>query len=161
MMDSYAKITKLVNDGVLKSTYTVGFGGLAEALSKMAFGNKLGVTIDDSMDAAELFKPYYGEIVAEVAAEDMDKLDAPYKVCGTVTEAAEFIYKDMKVTMDEALEAWTKPLKLYSQPVPVLKIKRSIQIYLKQKRFIFVKIKWQNQKYSFRYSREQTANMTQ
>ena len=33
MMDSYAKITKLVNDGVLKSTYTIGFGGLAEALS--------------------------------------------------------------------------------------------------------------------------------
>ena len=110
MMDSYAKITKLVNDGVLKSTYTIGFGGLAEALSKMAFGNKLGVAVDESMEAAELFKPFYGEIVAEVAAEDMDKLNAPYRVCGTVTEAAEFTYKDMKVTMDEALEAWTKPL---------------------------------------------------
>ena len=53
---------------------------------------------------------YYGDIVAEVAAEDMDKLTAEYTVCGTVTEAPEFVYKDMKVTMDEAIDAWTKPL---------------------------------------------------
>ena len=42
VMDAYAKITKLVNNGILKATYTIGFGGLAEAVSKMAFGNKLG-----------------------------------------------------------------------------------------------------------------------
>lgn len=110
MMDSYRTITKLVNEGVLKSTYTVGFGGVAEAVSKMAFGNKLGVAVDENFDAEELFKPYYGDIVAEVAPEDMDKLTAEYKVCGTVTEAPEFTYKDMKVSVDEAIAAWTKPL---------------------------------------------------
>ena len=110
MMDSYRKITKLVNDGVLKSTYTIGFGGIAEAVSKMAFGNKLGVALDETMEAAELFKPYYGEIIAEVAPEDLDKLTADYKVCGTVKAEPEFTYKDMKVTMDEALQAWTQPL---------------------------------------------------
>ena len=47
----------MVNDGVLKATYTIGFGGLAEAVSKMAFGNKLGVTLEDSLAAAELLKP--------------------------------------------------------------------------------------------------------
>ena len=110
LTDIYGKITKLVNDGVLKATYTIGFGGLAEAVSKMAFGNKLGVELDDRLTSAEIFKPYYGDIVAEVAAEDMDKLTAEYTVCGTVTEAPEFVYKDMKVTMDEAIDAWTKPL---------------------------------------------------
>ena len=100
----------MVNDGVLKATYTIGFGGLAEAVSKMAFGNKLGVILEDRLDAAELFKPYYGDIIAEVASEDMEKLTGDYMVCGTVTEAPEFVYKDMKVTMDEAVAAWTKPL---------------------------------------------------
>ena len=110
VMDIYGKITKMVNDGVLKATYTIGFGGLAEAVSKMAFGNKLGVILEDRLDAAELFKPYYGDIIAEVASEDMEKLTGDYMVCGTVTEAPEFVYKDMKVTMDEAVAAWTKPL---------------------------------------------------
>lgn len=100
----------MVNGGLLKATYTVGFGGLAEAVSKMAFGNKLGVKLEDGLSAVEIFKPYYGDIVAEVAAEDMDKLTAEYTVCGTVTEAPEFVYKDMKVTMGEAIDAWTKPL---------------------------------------------------
>ena len=110
VMDIYGKITKMVNDGVLKATYTIGFGGLAEAVSKMAFGNKLGVILEDGLDAAKLFKPYYGDIIAEVASEDMEKLTVDYMVCGTVTEAPEFVYKDMKVTMDEAVAAWTKPL---------------------------------------------------
>ena len=110
MLDMYRNITKMVNDGVLKSTYTVGFGGIAEAVSKMAFGNKLGVAMNDNMSAAELFKPYYGDIVAEVAPEDLDKVTAAYTVCGTITEASEFTYKDMKVSMDEALAAWTQTL---------------------------------------------------
>ena len=110
MLDMYRNITKMVNDGVLKSTYTVGFGGIAEAVSKMAFGNKLGVAMNDNMAAAELFKPYYGDIVAEVAPEDLDKVTAAYTVCGTITEASEFTYKDMKVSMDEALAAWTQTL---------------------------------------------------
>ncbi len=110
LKDIYGKITKMVNGGLLKATYTVGFGGLAEAVSKMAFGNKLGVKLEDGLSAAEIFKPYYGDIVAEAAAEDMDKLTAEYTVCGTVTEAPEFVYKDMKVTMGEAIDAWTKPL---------------------------------------------------
>ena len=110
MLDMYRNITKMVNDGVLKSTYTVGFGGIAEAVSKMAFGNKLGVAMNDNMAAAELFKPYYGDIVAEVAPEDLDKVTAAYTLCGTITEASEFTYKDMKVSMDEALAAWTQTL---------------------------------------------------
>ena len=110
VMDGYGKLFEDIKAGRIISAYAVEGHGMAEAVSKMAFGNKLGVTLEGGLEAAELFKPYYGEIVAEVAPEDMDKLTGDYVVCGTVTEAPEFVYKDMKVTMDEAIAAWTKPL---------------------------------------------------
>ena len=110
MKAMYQQITKGIRSGVIKSTYTIGYGGIAEAVSKMAFGNKLGVTLNDAMNAKDLFKANYGDIIAEVSAEELDKLGTSYEIIGTVTEAPEFVYQDMNVSMDEALAAWTQTL---------------------------------------------------
>ena len=106
----YNAITKAIHSGLIKSTYTVGYGGIAEAVSKMAFGNKMGVVFNDTVDAKEFFKANYGDIILEVSEEDLNKLEMSYDVLGTVTNASEFVYKDMKVSMDEALAAWTQTL---------------------------------------------------
>ncbi len=107
----YAAIHDLIQNKVIVSAYTLGFGGIAAAVSKMAFGNKLGVTIDGAMKAGELFRSgEYGNIIAEVAAEDVAKIDVAYTVVGEVTDDGCFRYGDAVVTMDEALAAWTGTL---------------------------------------------------
>lgn len=113
VMDLYGKLTKLGNEKVLVSEYAVGFGGIAEALSKMAFGNKLGVDMCPKFDKAKFFAPLYGAIVAEVAEADLAKLDAAgvnYTKIAKVQEEAKFTCGDVMITMDEALAAWTNTL---------------------------------------------------
>ncbi len=106
----YSKITAYVNKKVLQATYAIGFGGLAEAVSKMAFGNKIGVRIVENTSTEELFKPAYGSIVAEVAEEDLDKITVEYTVVGETLEDPKFVYGDMNITIEEALVAWTNSL---------------------------------------------------
>ena len=94
----------------VESAYAVGFGGMIEAVSKMAFGNKLGVDIDTCITKRELVSKDYGSIILEVKPENVNTLGIPVKKIGTVNNSAAFTYGDVTVTMDEALAAWTKTL---------------------------------------------------
>ncbi len=107
----YTAIHQLIQDKVVISAYTLGFGGVAAAVSKMAFGNKLGAKIDSAVKAEDLFKTgEYGCMIAEVPADALDKVNVAYTLIGEVTEDAQFTYGDAVVTMDEALKAWTGTL---------------------------------------------------
>ena len=110
LMSLYSKITDMIKSKVIVSAYAVGFGGICEAVSKMAFGNGLGVKIDESVDKDELFTKEYGSIIAEVSADDLDKITAEYKKIALVTDDAEFVYGDTVISMKEALENWTGKL---------------------------------------------------
>lgn len=110
LMSLYSKITDMIKSKVIVSAYAVGFGGICEAVSKMAFGNGLGVKIDESVDRDELFAKEYGSIIAEVSADDLDKITAEYKKIAFVTDDAEFVYGDAVISMKEALENWTGKL---------------------------------------------------
>ena len=107
----YTAIHQLIQDKVVISAYTLGFGGVAAAVSKMAFGNKLGAKIDSTLKAEDLFKTgEYGCMIAEVPADALDKVNVAYTLIGEVTDDAQFTYGDTVVTMDEALKAWTGTL---------------------------------------------------
>ena len=107
----YTAIHQLIQDKVVISAYTLGFGGVAAAVSKMAFGNKLGAEIDSTVKAEDLFKTgEYGCMIAEVPADALDKVNVAYTLIGEVTDDAQFTYGDTVVTMDEALKAWTGTL---------------------------------------------------
>ena len=107
----YTAIHQLIQDKVVISAYTLGFGGVAAAVSKMAFGNKLGAKIDSTVKAEDLFKTgEYGCMIAEVSADALDKVNVAYTLIGEVTDDAQFTYGDTVVTMDEALKAWTGTL---------------------------------------------------
>ena len=110
LMELYGKITQMIHDKVLVSAYAVTFGGICEAVSKMAFGNELGVTIDDSVSKDMLFAKDYGSIIAEVAPEDLDKITAEYQKIAKITEKAVFVVGDTEITMQEALDSWTNKL---------------------------------------------------
>jgi len=111
-MDLYKKINQLNKDGKIVSSYAISFGGLVEAISKMAFGNKLGVKINSSLSEKELFLPNYGSILVEMSEEDANALNNlgfqanSYRNVGSVVAEEAFFYGDTTIPMEEALEAW-------------------------------------------------------
>ena len=107
LMSLYSKITDMIKSKIIVSAYAVGCGGICESVSKMAFGNGFGVKVEESLDSDELFAKDYGSIIAEVSADDLDKISAEYKKIAVVTDDAEFVYGDTKISMKEALENWT------------------------------------------------------
>lgn len=106
----YANIHKMIKKGVIVSAYALDSHGIAPAVSKMAFGNKLGVSIDRSLPKTELFAVGFGNIVAEVPADRMNEITSPYATVGEVIETPEFLFQDIDISMDEALGAWTGTL---------------------------------------------------
>ena len=113
IMSQYEKITELMRQGIVKATYALDGNGVADAVAKMAFGNKLGVEVCGKREKEYYFAPAYGEIVAEIAEADLAKLDekeVAYDRFGKVLEEQAFVCGDEKVSMEEALEAWTGTL---------------------------------------------------
>ena len=110
VMDSYEKLYRDMEAGNVISAYAVEAGGIAEAVSKMAFGNKLGVKIEHNVDPRDFFVPAWGDIVCEVPDGKLGNLGITYTVIGEVTDKAAFEYGNVSISMDEALHAWTKTL---------------------------------------------------
>ncbi len=102
----YEEIHTLIGKGVIKAAYVVDAKGIAAAVSKMAFGNKLGVKINHTVSAEDLFSKGIANIVAEIDADRVSELSASAAMIGMVTDTAEFEYGNVKITMDEALTAW-------------------------------------------------------
>ncbi len=111
--EMYDFISFLMQEKTVVSAYALNAGGAAAAISKMAFGNRLGVAIEDGITKDELFGSGLGDILVEVVPEKLSVLTASeyrVKVIGTVTPEPAFVYGDVTITMDEALEAWTSRL---------------------------------------------------
>lgn len=106
----YHGIQKAIADKAIVSAYVLDAKGVAAAVSKMAFGNQLGVKIEDGVKAQDLFAPEFGNILAEVSPEKLALISVPYQKIATVTNERSFIYGDVVITMEEALNAWTKTL---------------------------------------------------
>ena len=99
--------------GLIKSAYAVGFGGVMEAVCKMAMGNKLGFEFTDCCDKSELFKAWYGSIIIEVdgvkatgsLGDNIDTVklghtsgDGIIRICGE------------EIAVDDIIKTWEKPL---------------------------------------------------
>ncbi len=110
MKETYTALNNDMQAGKILSSYAVSFGGIVEAVSKMGFGNRIGVSIDESVTQADMLKKDYGSIICEVRKEDVEKLSVDAVYIGTTTSDANFCYKDTIITMDEAVQAWTGKL---------------------------------------------------
>lgn len=114
IMDLYDKVHSLIQQGVIVSAYALDGKGLAAAVSKMAFGNKLGVSIEKEVSTDMLFAPGFGNLVLEIAkgkeAEAQQILGVYGQTVGHVEEKAEFVYGSMTIGMEEAVEEWSKTL---------------------------------------------------
>ncbi len=110
VMALYNAVAKAIADKAVVSAYTLNAKGIAEAVSKMAFGNKLGVRINADYDSSEFFAPKYGCIIAEADPDLLDKIGCKYTVIGEVTDDGTFTYGDAVISVEEALNTWKKPL---------------------------------------------------
>ncbi len=118
VLELYDGITALIRAGLLVSAYAVDAKGLCAAVSRMAFGNKLGVRFDtDKIDEEELFACGLGNIVAEADSEKLeeleklaDDLDVDYRVIAEVAKEPAFVYGDVEISIEEALAGWKKTL---------------------------------------------------
>ncbi|NBH97561.1 phosphoribosylformylglycinamidine synthase [Anaerotruncus sp. 1XD22-93] len=109
-MEQYGKFFEDVKEGRIISAYAVDGKGIAAAVSKMAFGNHMGIKMEHHVDERDLFTPGFGNIVAEVPDGKVGSLVITYTLIGEVTDRAALEYRDVCISMEEALGAWTGTL---------------------------------------------------
>ncbi|MDR2047045.1 MAG: phosphoribosylformylglycinamidine synthase [Clostridiales bacterium] len=113
LKENFHEITRLIRNGTIKSAMAVRFGGVAEALAKMSFGNKVG--FEAVLGEERLFDFSYGSIVAECAGgADIDYEGA--ERIGRTTDGGYIALNGEKIEIDEALSAWTRPLESVFPP---------------------------------------------
>ena len=110
IMDQYEKLHNDMQAGKVVSAYALDRHGIAAAVSKMAFGNAMGVKIEHNLDPRDFFAPGFGDLVLEVSAEKVGQLSITYTVIGEVTADGKFSYGNAEITLDEAYKAWTGTL---------------------------------------------------
>ena len=110
LKDQYSKLHEDIQAGRVVAAYALDRSGIASAVSKMAFGNQMGVKIEHNVDERDLFSAGFGDIICEVKADKVGELAVTYTVIGEVTDKAAIEYKDMSISMAEALETWKAPL---------------------------------------------------
>ncbi len=121
------------------SAYVVGRFGIVEAVSKMAFGNRLGVKIESNLDPRDFFSPYYGDFVVEVPADQVQNLKSEYTVIGEVQAADVFEYGNTKLALADALGAWTGTLeKVFRTKVSDDESKVETPIYKADQKEIYI-----------------------
>jgi phosphoribosylformylglycinamidine synthase len=106
----YSAIHELIQKKAIVSAYVLDANGLVPALSKMAFGNKLGFEISADVKEDDLFAPAYGCIVAEVPTDKLSEITTTYTKVGTVKDNGKFTYKEVSINVEEALSVWADTL---------------------------------------------------
>ena len=106
IMDQYEKLHNDIQAGKVVSAYALDRHGIAAAVSKMAFGNALGVKIEHNLDPRDFFEPGFGDIIMEVPTDKVGQLSITYTLIGEVTDDGKFSYGNTVITEKEAEEAW-------------------------------------------------------
>jgi len=112
-MEIFAKVEKLIHNGVVSAAYSVEGKGAIESILKMAFGNRLGFRMKSNSNV-NLFMPYIGSFVLEVNEERKNEIEDIFKEdilfpLGFVSESG-FTFGDEVLGTDEAISIWEKPL---------------------------------------------------
>ena len=101
----YDKVNELIVSKKAVAAYTLTYGGIAEAVMKMSFGNNIGFKFNNALSNKEIFAYNYGGFVLEVT-EDVEI----GTVIGETTSEKAIVFKDKKVCLNELLELWENKL---------------------------------------------------
>ena len=105
LLDVFDRVHKLLADRKAVAAYTPGYGGVAEAVMKMAFGNSLGFAFNESLSLKELFGYQYGAFVLEMAEGSEEGT-----LIGTVTDEQRFVYGGESLSLNALLGAYEDKL---------------------------------------------------
>ncbi|MBQ7704066.1 MAG: phosphoribosylformylglycinamidine synthase [Selenomonadaceae bacterium] len=98
----FAKVHEYINAGKIISAATIGAGGIAEAVSKMAIGNDIGFKFEGEV---RLFEKNYGSLILEAASG----VELDFPELGETTDAKQIEIGDVKISLDEIKSAWMEP----------------------------------------------------
>ncbi len=105
----YEKIYELARNNKIMSAHTVGYGGIAAAISKMTFGNNIGFKSQANIGTETLYAPLYGDIIIEIEnEEDIKCID--HILLGKTTNNKEIEINSIQIEIDEMLDIWLEPL---------------------------------------------------
>ncbi len=115
VMDVYDKVIGLMRAGLVKSAAATDSYGVFPTAARMAFGNGLGICFDSSLRLRELFENGLGDLLLEIAPEDLEearsRFEDNFRVIGQVTEGKDgFVYGGIAYPLEEAIRTWQKPL---------------------------------------------------
>ncbi len=104
--ECFDKVEKIISDGRANAIWTNGYGGIAEGIAKMCFGNKIGFEFTSHLSGEELFRPCYGAFIIELngAAADGEN------VIGKTIEDYKILCRDYTVSLDNLQRVWEAKL---------------------------------------------------
>ena len=107
LLNVYNKTTELLRTGKAVSAYTPTYGGIAEAVMKMSFGNGLSFAFDDALSAEDIFGYNYGAMLLEITSDCSCK---DLTVVGRVTNDGKFTYRNETVLANDVATAYEAKL---------------------------------------------------
>ncbi len=114
LLKIFEQVTALLRSGKAVACYTPGFGGDAEAVMKMCFGNGVGFRFSDGIDVNRLFSYDYGAFLLEMAGESGD-----LPVLGVTTADAAVSLGADSIPLAELLDAYEGKLEsVYTCNIP-------------------------------------------
>ena len=128
LKSSYNIIHGLINDGRVLAAQTVGMGGIAAAVSKMCFGNKLGIKFADNWEDDLLYAPEIGAVILELdSGAEMSDIEAlfaenylEFNYIGKTAKSAAIGINGITIPLEDCIKAWTMPLESTFPTKPAL-----------------------------------------
>ena len=102
----FKKVEKLISDGKVLSCWAVSYGGVSEAIAKMAFGNKIGFKFTSDMTADELYRACYGSFVIELDSD----VHTDERVIGETTNEYTVVSNKYTVDLNKIQKLWEDKL---------------------------------------------------
>ncbi len=99
----FTTVNSHISAGKVVAAMSIGVGGIAEAISKMAVGNDIGFKFDEDV---RLFEKNYGSLILEAA----DGVELDFTELGETISLPQIEIGDVKISLDEIKKVWTEPL---------------------------------------------------
>lgn len=110
---NFVKVTNAIREGKVLSACSLKHGGIAEAVSKMCFGNRIGFSFNSAFPIDKLFEPGYGYIILELkkdTALEESFREADYIILGTTQEKTVIEINEEELDLQEILKHYESPL---------------------------------------------------
>ena len=106
VLEVFDKVEALIAEDKVLSCWSVAYGGISEAIAKMAFGNRIGFKFTDTVAPSELYRACYGSFVIELA----DGVETDERVIGETTFEYTVVTDNYTVDLAELEVLWSAKL---------------------------------------------------